>query len=116
MLSVTVQDVGEVAVLRCVGGIVRGEETAVLCAALRHRNQEVIVDLSGVHALDGAGVGALAALLAAGVYLKLKDPNPRVRKILSVTKVDSIVEICYSPSSGDVTAAIDGIHAEPKAS
>jgi anti-anti-sigma regulatory factor len=113
MLSVTIHNLGEVVVLRCVGRIVRGEETLILCAALRHRSQEVIIDLTRVHALDAAGVGALVSLQAAGVYLKLQDPNPRVRNILSVTKVDSIVEICYSPSSGDKAATIDVIHAEP---
>jgi len=93
-LTVTVQEVGQLAVLGCVGRIVRGEETAILCTAVRQRWPEVVLDLSRVDAIDAAGIGALLSLQAAGIYLKLRDPSPRVREILSITKLDSVVEIC----------------------
>ena len=114
MLSVTVHNSDEMVVLRCIGRIVRGEETLILCAALRHRDQQVVLDLGRVSDLDAAGIGALVSLRAAGVYLKLRDPNPLVRAILSVTKVDSILEICYSPPSGDMAATMEAMHAEPE--
>lgn len=107
MLSVTVHNSGKAVILRCVGRIVRGQEARILCAALGCRKQEVILDLSRVHAIDAAGIGALVSLQAAGLYLRLKDPSPRVREILSVTKLDSVMEIGYSPLSGDMTTGTE---------
>lgn len=114
MLSLTVNDFGSAVILRCAGRMVRGEETRILCAALRRRNQELILDLSGVHAIDAAGIGGLVSLQAAGVYFKIQNPSPRVREVLLVTKLDSLIEICYSPPCDDMTAATDLVHAEPE--
>ena len=50
MLTVTVQELDDDVILRCLGKIVRGEETAILCAAVRHRGRNVILDLGGVDA------------------------------------------------------------------
>lgn len=107
MLSVTVHNSGKAVILRCVGRIVRGQEARILCAALGCRKQEVILDLSRVHAIDAAGIGALVSLQAAGLYLRLRDPSPLVREILGVTKLDSVMEIGYSPLSGDMTTGTD---------
>ena len=111
-LTVTIQEVGHLAVLRCVGRIVRGEETAILCTAVRQRWREVVLDLSRVDAIDAAGIGALLSLQAAGIYLKLRDPSRRVREILRITKLDSVVEICESQSSGEMAVVRDEIYAQ----
>jgi len=111
-LTVTVQEVGGLAVLRCVGRIARGEETAILCTAVRQRWREVVLDLSRVDAIDAAGIGALLSLQAAGIYLKLRDPSRRVREILSITKLDSVVEICESQSSGEMAVVRDEIYVQ----
>jgi len=101
MLTVTVQEFDDDLVLRCLGKIVRGEETAILCAAVRHRGRTVILDLGGVDAIDAAGIGLLISLQAAGIYLQLVNPTRRVQEILKVTKLDSVFEICEFQSDDD---------------
>ena len=99
MLRVKSEDLGDSVILRCAGRLVRGEETALLCAAVRLRGRNVILDLGEVDALDAAGVGALISLQAAGIYLQLMNPTGAVRKVLRVTEMDSIFEIWCSPES-----------------
>ena len=94
MLNVIVEKLGDVVILRCQGRIVRGQETAILCAAVQLYGREVILDLRKVDAIDAAGIGVLVSLQAAGVYLKLMAPGEQVREILRLTKLDSIFEIC----------------------
>jgi anti-anti-sigma regulatory factor len=45
-----------------------------LCTVVRQESRNVVLDLSKVDAIDAAGVGALIALQAAGVYLRLLNP------------------------------------------
>jgi anti-anti-sigma regulatory factor len=88
------EELGKSVILRCAGRIVRGEETRILCAAVSHAGQNIVLDLSKVDALDAAGIGALIALQAAGIYLQLMNPPSAIREILRVTKLDSVFEIC----------------------
>ena len=99
MLNVMVEDLNDIVVLHCSGGIVRGEETALLCAASQRHGQTVVVDFGGVDRIDAAGIGLLVSLQAAGIYLRLMNPNRNVREMLRVTHLDSIFEICESQSS-----------------
>jgi len=96
VLTITVQDLGNIVILQCQGRIVRGEETPLLCAAVRHYGRDVILDLKRVDAIDAAGIGVLLSLQAAGVYLKLMDPAESVREILRLTNLESVFEICES--------------------
>lgn len=93
MLSVTVEEFEQVAILHCSGRIVRGNETAILCAAVRRHGRDIILDLANVDALDAAGIGAFISLQAAGIYLTLKDPNVHVREVLRITGLESVFEI-----------------------
>lgn len=102
MLNVMVEKLGDVVILRCQGRIVRGQETAILCAAVQQYGRELILDLRKVDAIDAAGIGVLVSLQAAGVYLKLMAPSEQVREILRLTKLDSIFEIRGSESIGEV--------------
>ena len=97
MLNVKSEELGDCVILRCAGRIVKGEETALLCPAVRQRGRNVILDLGEVDAIDAAGVGALISLQAAGIYLQLINPTMAVREVLHVTGVDSVLEICRSP-------------------
>jgi anti-anti-sigma factor len=81
------------AILKCEGRIVRGEETRLLCAALRGRQEITVLDLSAVEAIDAAGVGVLVSLQAAGVYLTLVQPCEPVLQVLQLTGLDSVFEI-----------------------
>ena len=93
MLTVTVKESDDGVVLQCQGRIVRGDETAILCAAVRQERRNVTLDLTRVDAIDAAGVGALVSLQASGIYLTLLNPTEQVREVLKVTQLESIFEI-----------------------
>jgi anti-anti-sigma factor len=96
VLTVIVQKLEDAVVLRCQGRIRRGDETAILCKAVQHQGQDVSLDLSRVDTIDGAGMGALVSLQAAGIYLRLMNPTEQVRELLRITKLNSVFEICES--------------------
>jgi anti-anti-sigma factor len=96
MLTVITKNLSDAVILQCSGRLVRGEETALLCSAVQQHGRTVILDLQGVDAIDAAGIGVLISLQAAGIYLKLINPNPQVRELLRMTKLESIFEICES--------------------
>jgi len=104
MLTVTVKDSDEGVVLQCQGRIVRGHETAVLCAAVGQRGRNVILDLTGVDAIDAAGIGALVSLQASGIYLTLLHPTAPVREVLRVTQLETIFEIAQDESGEELEA------------
>lgn len=91
MLKVSVNHVGNTAILRCEGRIVRGEESRLLCAAIG--SSEAIIDLTAVESIDAAGVGMLISLQAAGVYLTLVNPKEPVSSVLHLTGLDSVFDI-----------------------
>ena len=101
MLHVMIEDLGETVILHCAGKIVRGYETAILCPAAQRSERKIVLDLSGVDAIDAAGVGALVSLQAAGIYLQLLNPGHAIREVLRVTKLDSVFEICNSLPMAD---------------
>ncbi len=107
MLRVTIQKLGDLAILHCQGRIVRGQETSVLCAAVRRNGRNVLLDLRKVDGIDAGGLGALVSLRAAGFCLKLMDPAADVRRILSLTKLDSIFEICESESADEMLGQVE---------
>jgi anti-anti-sigma factor len=88
-LNVTVENTRDVVILRCEGRLVGGEEAALLCAALQY-GPDISLELSGVTAVDADGLGALLALQAAGIYLRLENPSEPVRQILHSAGLDSI--------------------------
>jgi anti-anti-sigma factor len=93
VLTVIIDNLSESVVLRCHGRIVRGEESTLLCAAVKHHGRDVVLDLGGVSAIDAAGIGALVSLQAAGVYLKLVNPTEPVREVLRLTGLEKVFEI-----------------------
>ena len=93
MFSVTLEDAGEVVVLHCQGSLVKGQETGVLCAAVKHHGREIVLDLGKVSTIDAAGIGALISLQTAGIYLRLENPTKAVRDVLRLTGMDSVFEI-----------------------
>ena len=99
MLTVPVHNLAGIVVLRCQGRLVRGEESALLCAAVRQYGREVVLDLTDVNSIDAAGIGALVSLQAAGIYLKLMNPSDLVRTLLRITGLRSVFEICGEQES-----------------
>src|ERR1700686_3152387 len=105
MLTVTVKDSDDGVILQCQGRIVRGDETAILCAAVRQERRNVTLDLTGVDAIDAAGIGALVSLQASGIYLTLLNPTEQVREVLRVTQLASIFEIRESRAAQELIMA-----------
>ena len=102
MLVVNRQDSGDVSIFRCVGRIVAGEELATLKKAVlcHDTGKTVVLDLSEVFAMDGAGLGLFAFLAGwtrvVGLTLKVLKPSPRVRQLLELTNLDSVLDISDS--------------------
>jgi anti-anti-sigma factor len=92
-LNVTVESARDVVTVRCWGRLVRGQETALLCAVFQQNGRDVILDLSRVTAIDTTGIGALVSLQAAGIYVRLVSPSFAVYRVLRLIGLDSIFEI-----------------------
>src|SRR6202140_1278910 len=105
MLTVTVKDSDDGVVLQWQGRIVRGDETAILCAAVRQEGRNVTLDLTGVDVIDAAGIGCLVSLQASGIYLTLLNPTEQVREVLRVTQLESIFEIRESRAAQELIMA-----------
>ena len=105
MLTVTVKNSDDGVVLQCQGRIVRGDETAILCAAVRQEGRNVTLDLTEVDAIDAAGIGSLVSLQASGIYLTLLNPTAQVREVLRVTQLESIFEIRESRATKELIMA-----------
>ncbi len=102
MLVVNIHNLADGVLLRCTGRIVAGEELNVLrSVALAHSDRrEIVLDLANVSTMDGAGIGMLAFLQArtrgTGLQLRIQNPSPRVRQLLELTNLDSVLEITPS--------------------
>jgi anti-anti-sigma factor len=93
VLNVTVDRRHEEVTLVCEGELAAGNENGLLCAALGNYGRDIALDLGGVTRVDSSGIGALIALQAAGVYLRLKNVPEEVRRALSETNAESLFEI-----------------------
>jgi len=105
VLNITFESARRVVSVRCRGRLVYGLESALFGAAVPHyRRDIIIVDLSGITAIDAAGLGGLLALRAAGTYLRLVDPSETVLQVLRLTNLDSVFDISESPSAASVAS------------
>jgi anti-anti-sigma factor len=101
MLGVTIHDLGETAIVRCVGRIGMGETETLRKAGLSLSSRRtVVLDLARVDAIDGAGIGVLVFLhewaRVLGIDLQLMNPTPHVRELLELTNLDSVFKILLS--------------------
>lgn len=99
-LAVTTRTMGDVAIVQCGGSLVFQREAAALCdvvSDLVRRYRSVVVDLSGVEAIDGGGIGTLAECIRnakqSGVNLILCRVPRKVKELLDLTRVSSLVDI-----------------------
>src|ERR1700683_1955099 len=99
MLTIDVEKTGDVAVVRCNGRIVRGEEVRTLRSAVVSEKDSriVVLDLSEVESLDAGGLTTLLSLhqwaRSRGVQLKLVNPSHFVREVLVRTRLDRVFDI-----------------------
>ena len=99
MLTIDVEKTGDVAVVRCMGRIVRGAEVRTLKNAVVCEKdiRIVVIDLSDVGTLDAGGLTALLSLQqwanSRRVQLKLVNPSHFVNEILTLTGLNRVFDI-----------------------
>ena len=112
MLVVNIHDLENGVLLRCTGRIVAGEEVNILrSVALAHSDRkEIVLDLANVSTLDGTGIGILAFLegrtRSTGQRLRIQNPSTRVRELLELTNLDSVIEITPSRQFQEICETI----------
>jgi anti-anti-sigma regulatory factor len=109
MLSVTVENIGELAVVECEGRIVQREAALKLRKAVTSQTDALIVvlELSEVHAIEGGGLGVLVFLRRwareHNIRFLLFNPSKSVRK--GLTRIRSISDF-YIPTMEEMTALL----------
>jgi anti-anti-sigma factor len=96
VLNITVESARSVVTVRCYGRLVYGRESALFCATIPSHPRDIVMDLSGVTAIDAAGIGALVSLQTAGTYLRLVKLSETVRQVLRLTNLHSVFDISES--------------------
>lgn len=100
-MKITLQIVGEVCVLRLEGKFIVGGESAYLKDkvkdVLNMGMKNLLVDMSKVPYVDSTGIGFLVSshtvVSNEDGSFKLLSPNPRVREVLRITKLEKVFEI-----------------------
>jgi len=116
MLTIDVEKTGDVAVVRCVGRIVRGAEVGTLRNAVFAENdiRIVVIDLSDVETLDAGGLTALLSLQQwarnRNVQLKLVNPSHFVNEVLTRTGLNRVFDISTFEHALFVLSAPDCRH------
>ena len=116
MLTIDVEKTGDVAVVRCVGRIVRGAEVGTLRNAVFSEKdiRIVVIDLSDVETLDAGGLTALLSLQQwarnRNVQLKLVNPSHFVNEVLTRTGLDHVFDISTFEHALFVLSAPDCRH------
>jgi anti-sigma B factor antagonist len=112
-LSLETRVTEEVTVICCKGRIAYGIELAVLSgeiAGLLPQTRRLVIDLSGVEMIDGAGLGELVSVAmtaqASQCSIKLAAPSDLIRQLLELTNLTSVFEVY--PTSDEATQAFRG--------
>ena len=99
-LALTTRIMGEIAVVQAGGSLVFQREAAALCDAVNDllgRYRSIVVDLSGVSAIDGSGIGTLADCIRkakeSGARLMFCRVPKNVKRLLDLTQISSLVDI-----------------------
>jgi anti-sigma B factor antagonist len=102
-LALTTRTMGDVAVVQCGGKLVFQSEAAALCEVVSNlvrRYRSIVLDLNEIAAIDGNGIGTLAECIRnakdSGVRLILCRVPEKVRRLLDLTQVSSLVDIANS--------------------
>jgi anti-anti-sigma factor len=100
MLNATVQELGNITVLRCHGRIVIGDAYTILRDAVlsQTHTRMVVLDLAQVDRIDAGGLGVLLGLRewahANAIRLRLMNVMRHVEQVLELTKLDRVFEFC----------------------
>ncbi|WTD61611.1 STAS domain-containing protein [Micromonospora sp. NBC_01638] len=78
---------------------------------------QVVVDLSRCRHIDAAAIGLLLdvhrRLAGANGVLTIRDPNPRIVRILHTARLDRVLQIVISPPPSSDTATAEPSSAQP---
>jgi anti-sigma B factor antagonist len=99
-MNLATKDDGRVTILTLDGDLVIGESETLFKKTVIHLLEEgkvnLLVDLRRVNFLDSSGLGALVRALTnsqkEGGQTKLLGAGPQVKKLLEMTKLDSVFE------------------------
>jgi anti-sigma B factor antagonist len=99
-LSLETRSHGDVVIVHCQGRIVYRDEAIALSRVvgeILHNTNKLVLDLSGVTAMDSAGIGELALLQTwaqdRNAEFKCAAARPLIRTLLDLTNLDSVVEV-----------------------
>ena len=100
-MELSTREDGRVTIMSVKGDLVIGEGEAMFKKTVTRLLEEgriyLLVDLSGVGFLDSSGLGALVRAMTnsqkEGGQTKLLNAGPQVRRLLEMTKLDSVFEI-----------------------
>ncbi|MGC5028473.1 STAS domain-containing protein [Micromonospora sp. DT229] len=88
------------------------ETGAVFDRLLALQPQQVIVDFSGCRHIDAAGIGLLLdvhrRLVRTGGVLSIRDPNPRITRILQTARLDQILSVHTGDGAASAVTADPG--------
>jgi len=98
-LNLTIQILGDVAVLRCTGRITAEATNELRNAVFAPPDiRTVVLDLAEVSSVDAAGLGTLVSLrnwaTQTGSQFKLMNLAPLVEEVLEITNLKEQFEIC----------------------
>ncbi len=99
-MQLTTKDDGHVTILTVDGDLVIGESESLFKRTVTRLLEEgkvnLLVDLRKVGFLDSSGLGALVRAMTSsqkeGGQTKLLGAGPQIRKLLEMTKLDSVLE------------------------
>ena len=105
-LSLETRSRGDVIIVHCQGRIVYRDEAAALSrlvGEILKNGSKLVLELSGVSAMDSAGIGELALLQTwaqeRNAEFKCAGANSVVRTLLDLTNMDSVLEVHLSLDS-----------------
>jgi anti-sigma B factor antagonist len=99
-LSLETRNRGDIIIVHCQGRIVYREEAAALSrlvGEILKNGSKLVLELSGVTAMDSAGIGELVLLQnwaqERDAEFKCAGANPVVRTLLELTNLDSVLQL-----------------------
>ena len=106
-MPLTVRQDGSVTIVAVDGNLVIGEpETAfkrTIAQLLEKGQVQLLIDMRAVKFLDSSGLGALVRAMTTsqneGGQTKLLGAGPQVRKLLEMTRLDSVFEMFDDPET-----------------
>ncbi len=116
-LKLDVSRTEDIAVVRCRGRIVFGEEADELrrvVLGLLNETKRIILNLAWIGHIDSSGLGTLVASFISarnrGAEIKFAALSPEARRVLRITSVDRLFEVFESTEE-----AIESFHPPPEA-